>query len=185
MGSGKMLLLWLLLVLTGGCSGMMDDIAPSGTDKRPVVACGITGPYVCQDAPDFTLSDTLGNMVTLSSVVLSPGVRGTVIYFTMWCPVCDMHISNMRSSVVPNYPDVRFFLVDYVSGSVANARNAELSNGYSGSGFTVLVDTNQAVLGSFHATMGTTVIIDATGVVRMNEDYKDGSRLKSALSALP
>ncbi len=185
MGSVKMRPPLLLLLLIAGCGGMIDDIAPSGSDKRPVVQCGITGPDVCQIAPDFTLSDTLGNVVILSSVLSSPGVKGTVIYFTMWCPVCDMHMSNMRSSVVSNYPDVRFFLVDYVSGSIANARNAELSNGYSGSGFTVLADTNQAVLGSFHATMGTTVVIDPAGVVLLNEDYKDGSRLRSALSALP
>jgi peroxiredoxin len=164
---------------------MMDDIAPSGSDKRPVVQCGVTGPDVCQFAPDFTLSDTLGNMVALSSVVTSPGVRGTAIYFTMWCPVCDIHMSNMRSSVAPQYPDVRFILVDYVSGSVANARSVELSSGYAGSGLTVLVDTDHAVLDLYHATMGTTVVIDSAGVVRLNEDYKDGSRLRSALSALP
>jgi len=185
MGSVKMRLLWLMLVLLAGCGGMMDDIAPSGKDKRPTVTCGITGPDVCQNASDFTLSDTLGNTVTLSSVVSSPGVRGTVIYFTMWCPICDMHMSSMRASILPNYPAVRFLVVDYVSGSVAMARNEESSNGYSGSGFTVLADTNQAVLASFHATMGTTIVIDSAGVVRFNEDYKDGSRLRSVLAALP
>lgn len=185
MGSVKMLPLLLLLLMIAGCGGMVDDISPSGSDKRPVVQCGVTGPDVCQFAPDFTLSDTLGNTVVLSSAVSSPGVKGTVLYFTMWCPVCDMHMSNMRSSILPSYPTVQFYIVDYVSGSVANARNAELSNGYSGSGFTVLADTGQNVLNSFHATMGTTILIDPAGVVRLNEDYKDGSRLRSALSALP
>ncbi len=99
---------------------MMEDIAPSDKDKRPVVTCGIAGPDVCQIASDFTLSDTLGNTVTLSSVVATPGLRGTVIYFTMWCPICDMHMSNMRASILPNYPAVRFLVVDYVSGSVAD-----------------------------------------------------------------
>jgi peroxiredoxin len=185
MYSVKRDLLLLLVALLAGCGGMMDDLAPSGTDKRLAVTCGISGPDVCQIAPDFTLSDSLGNSVTLSSVVTTPGVRGTVLYFTMWCPVCDMHMSNMRSTAVPNYPDVRFFLVDYVSGSIANARSAEISNGYAGSGFTVLADTGLSVLHLYHGTMGTTVVIDAAGVVRMNEDYKDGSRLRSALAALP
>ena len=129
MGSVKMRLLWLLLFLIAGCGGTMNDLVPSNKDKRPVVMCGITGTEVCQIAPDFTLSDTLGNVVTLSSVVSSPGVRGTVIYFTMWCPVCDTHMSNMRSYILPNYPAVRFFLVDYVSGSVAMARNEEVEHG--------------------------------------------------------
>ena len=188
MDSVKMIPLWFLLLFVSGCGGMMDDIVPSGSDKRPVVQCGVTGPNVCQLAPDFTLSDTLGNPVTLSSVVTSPGVRGTVLYFTMWCPICDLQMSNMRSSLLPNYPTVRFFLIDYVSGSVAMARKEEIDKGYSGSGFTVLADTNQELLGRFHdthATMGTTVVIDSAGVVRFNEDYKDGSRLRAVLNALP
>jgi len=185
MGSVKMLPLLLLLLMIAGCGGMVDDISPSGSDKRPVVQCGVTGPDVCQFAPDFTLSDTLGNTVTLSSVLTTPGIKGTVVYFTMWCPVCDMHMSNMRSSIVPYYPDIRFLVVDYVSGSIASARNAELSNGYASSMFTVLADTGQTILGSFHATMGTTIVIDTAGIVHMNEDYKDGARLRTALSTLP
>ncbi len=188
MGSVKMTRmthLCLLLFLLFGCGGTMNDLAPSNKDKRPGVLCGITGPEVCQAAPDFTLSDTQGNMVTLSSVVSSPGVRGTVIYFTMWCPICDTHMSNIRSYILPNYPAVRFFIVDYVSGSVSAARDEEVNNGYSGSGFTVLADTHQTVLNRFHATMGTTIVIDSNGIVRLNEDFKDGSRLSSALSKLP
>jgi peroxiredoxin len=174
---------WPLLLLTlVACGGMMDDLNPSGNDKRPLVQTGTTGPAVGQNAPDFTLSDTLGNSVTLSSVF--PTVQGVVIYFTMWCPICDTHMSHMRSSQIPGFPNVRFYAVDYVSGTVADARNAEISNGYDGSGFTVLADTQQTVLSLYQATMGTTVVIDRTGVVRMNEDYKDGSRLQTVLSGL-
>ena len=86
---------------------------------------------------------------------------------------------------MPLYPQVRFFLVDYVSGSVADARNAQISNGYAGPEFTVLADTNQAILNAYSATMGTTVVIDSSGTIRMNEDYKDGVRLLDALAALP
>jgi hypothetical protein len=93
-------------------------------------------------------------------------------------------MSHMRSSQIPGFPNVRFYAVDYVSGTVADARNAEISNGYDGSGFTVLADTQQTVLSLYQATMGTTVVIDRTGVVRMNEDYKDGSRLQTVLSGL-
>ncbi len=177
---------WLLLIfvlLLTACGGTMDDLAPSGADKRPAVQCGITGPSVCQYAPDFTLSDTLGNSVTLSTLLSSS--QGVVIYFTMWCPVCDTHMSDMRSVVLPAYPNVRFLVIDYVSGSVDAARNAEIASGYAGSGFTVLADTHQDVLNLYDGTMGTTVVIDASGVIRMNEDYKDGSRLRAALASLP
>ena len=175
--------LMLLLVLIGGCGSVSDDLNPSETDQRPPVQTGTTGPAVGQSAPDFTLSDTLGNSITVTSVI--PQVKGVVIYFTMWCPICDTHMSNMRSNVVPLFPNVRFFLIDYVSGSVADARNAQVGNGYSGPPFTVLADTNQAVLGAYAATMGTPVIIDAAGVIRMSEDYKDGVRLVSILGSLP
>ena len=183
----KVPLLLLLVLLLAGCGGMTDDLSPSGSDKRPVEVPGTTGPGVGQNFPDFTLTDTLGNSVTLSTVLSSvtPSVQGVVIYFTMWCPICDMHMSSMRFSVMPIYPSVRFFLVDYVSGSVADARNAQLQNGYGDSGFTVLADTQQTVLGLYRATMGTTVVIDGSGIIRMNEDYKDGTRLLATLAALP
>jgi peroxiredoxin len=162
---------------------MKDDLFPSGSDKRPEIQQGTTGPAVGQLAPDFTLSDTLGNPVTLSTVL--PGRQAVVLYFTMWCPTCDSQMSNMRDAVIPRYPNVLFYAVDYVSGSVSDARNAEISNGWLGSGFVVLADTTQKVLGLYNATMGTTVVIDGTGVVRMNEDYKDGTKLQTILSGLP
>jgi peroxiredoxin len=164
---------------------MTDDLFPSGSDKRPEVQTGTIGPLVGQISPDFTLPDTLGTSVTLSSVITTTGVRGAVLYFTMWCPVCDSHMSRMLSDIMPVFPDVRFFAVDYVSGTVAEARNAEVSAGYAGTAFTVLADTQQTVLRLYQATMGTTVVIDRTGTVRMNEDFKDGTRLQTVLTALP
>lgn len=185
MSSGKIWWLPLLFCLLVSCGNIMGDLNPSASDKRPPALPGTTGPAVGQNAPDFTLPDSLGNSVTLSAALAAPGVRGAVLYFTMWCPVCDTHMSAMRSNIIPQYPDVRFFAVDYVSGSVAAARDAEVSNGYNGSGFTVLADIHQTVLGLYKGTMGITVVIDADGVIRMNEDFKDGARLQAALAALP
>ncbi len=175
----------IIAILLAGCGSMTNDLYPSGSDKRTPAVPGTTGPAVGQNAPDFTLPDTLGTSVTLSTALTSTAVRGVVLYFTMWCPVCDTHMSAMQSGFIPNYPDVSFFAVDYVSGSVAEARNAEIANGFDGSGFTVLADIDQTVLGLYKATMGITVVIDKSGVVRMNEDFKDGTRLRAALDALP
>ena len=167
-----------LLLLLAGCG----DLAPSDTDKRPPVQAGTTGPGVGQNAPDFTIPDSLGNEVTLSAAF--PSTKGVVLYFTMWCPVCDSHMSHMRSGTIPAFPNVRFFAVDYVCASVAEARSSEVANGYAGSGFTVLADIGADVLRTYGATMGTTVVIDNTGVVRMNEDYRDGAQLINILAAL-
>ncbi len=160
----------------------MDDLVPSGIDRRPAVPTGTTGPSVGQYAPDFTLSSSLGDTLSLSSMLSTSG--GVVLYFTMWCPACDVHMSIMRSDVVPLFQNVRFFLVDYVSGSIAGARESQVSNGYGGPSFTVLSDGNQTVLGAYAATMGTTVVIDSAGMIRMNEDFKDGVRLIEVLNGL-
>lgn len=172
-----------LLGFLGGCGGMMDDLNPSATDKRPVVQAGITGSAVGQRAPDFTLPNSFGKALSLSSALVS--THGVVLYFTMWCPICDVDMGKIRSDIAPVRPDVRFYLVDYVSGSVAGAREAQVSNGYAGPPFTVLADTAQAVLGSYDATMGTTVVIDSAGFIRMSEDFKDGARLLDVLGRLP
>lgn len=171
--------LWLPLVVILAACG---DLSPSGTDKRPAVAPGTVGPDVGQIAPGFTLPDSLGNSVTLSAEF--PSARGVVLYFTMWCPICDAHMSDMRSAVIPAFPNTRFFAVDYVCASVAEARSSEIANGYVGSGFTVLADVGANVLGAYAATMGTTVVIDNTGVILMSEDYRDGSHLRSVLAGL-
>ena len=183
-GNMSRLFLVLILAFFSGCGGMMNDLNPSNSDKQAVVQSGTVGYHVGQNAPDFTLSDTLGTSMTLSSALTQTGVNGVVLYFTMWCPTCDIHMSSMRSTQIPIFPNVRFYAIDYYALTVADAANSELSNGYAGSGFIVLADTAQTVLNCYHGTMGTTVVIDKTGTIRMNEDYKD-DRLTAALTSLP
>jgi len=185
MGSVKRYWVIMVLVVLAGCGGVMDDLHPSGNSKLPIVARNTTGPAVGQHAPDFTVSDTFGNSVTLSSAVTGTDIKGVVLYFTMWCPVCDTHMSHIRDSIMPQFPDMLYFAVDYVSGTVAQARQSEMNNGYDGSGFRVLADTSNSILNSYNATMGTTVVIDRSGIVRMNEDFKDGTRLQNILGTLP
>ncbi len=173
MASAKMPLLLALFFVIAGCGNALNDLYPSGEDKSAALG----------KAPDFTLPDTSGNNIRLSTVIATPGVRGTVLYFTMWCTICQGQMDDIRSSLIPQYPDVRFFAVDYISGSVADAQRA--SGNFTDS-FTVLVDLPPHVVQSLynHATMGTTVVIDSTGTMRMNEEYKF-SRLQTALAGLP
>ncbi len=180
MYSCKIFVVLLSLVFSAGCG---DNLFPSGNDKRPSVLAGSSGGDVNQKAPDFSLPDINGSTVTLASSIA--GKKGAVFYFTMWCPICDSHMSSIRSSVAPSFPDMNFFLVDYVSGSVAGASSAASANGYAGGVFTTLADTNHTLTNTFQGTMGTTVVIDSTGIIRMNEDYRDGTNLRSTLAALP
>ena len=166
----------ILLFTLSAC----DDLDPSSEDKRPPVDTTTIGPAVGQMAPDFSLFDTLGNPVTMSAELTN--AQGVVLYYTMWCPICDSHMSHMRSQVIPDFPNVKFFIIDYVSGTIELSREAQLSNGYAD--LTVLVDNIQEVLNLYQATMGTTVVIDNAGTVRMNEDYKDGVKLADTLASL-
>jgi hypothetical protein len=110
-----------------------------------------------------------------------------VLYFTMWCPICLSHSDHLALTVAPRFATrgtVHYFLVDYVSGSVAGTRSAEMANGYDGSVFTTVADVDQAVYGQFHAAMGAVVVIDGNGEILVNEDYRDGLPVIGALDAL-
>jgi peroxiredoxin len=170
----------VLLALLAGCG---DNLVPSNDDKRPTVQAGSTGSSVSQKAPDFAVPDISGATVTLSSSLA--GKKAAVFYFTMWCPICDTHMSSMQNAIVTQFPNVAFFLVDYVSGSVTAAADAATAAGYAGGMFTTLADTNHTLLTNFQGTMGTTVVVDSSGIIKMNEDYRDGAALQSVLAALP
>jgi peroxiredoxin len=176
-------LLGALLGLVG-CDGMTDDLIPSSDDNRPGVEAGTSGTQVGQISPDFPVEvlDTLGQPRGLYDELSKS--TGVVLYFTMWCPICDTHMSHMRAKVMPDFPAVQFFLVDFVSGSVEASRDAQESNKYED--IETLVDSNQVLLDLYNASMGTTVVIDSAGnIVRMNEDYKDSVKLTETLQALP
>jgi len=164
-----------------GCQDLSDDLSPDGGDQRPEVAAGSAGSQVSQLAPLFTAVDSLGVTHTLAGELAT--VDGVVLYFTMWCPTCDSHMSHIRSSLMVNFPNVTFLIVDYVTGSMAVSRAAQLANGYAG--FTVLVDTALSLHKDFDGGMGVTVVIDSSGIVQFNEDYKDGVKVRATLEALP
>lgn len=167
-----------LLLLIAGCQ---DDLNPSGDDKRPTVETGIIGNQVGQIAPDFTVESTINSAHTLSSEWQTH--EAVVLYFTMWCPICDEHMSHLRATYLSNYPNVQFLLVDYVNGSVNSSRSAQFASGYGA--MTVLVDIDKTIEKLYDGTMGTTIVVDSIGIVRMNQSYSDGSKLGQVLGELP
>ena len=176
----RYLLIALVLVLTA-----CDDLYPSSDDKREPVDPNTIGSQPGQIAPDFSLFDTEYNTVTMSAELVS--TDGIVLYFAMWgCPTCASHMNHLRKYVIPNYPNVKFYIVDYTSNTVELSRTAQVDNKYTD--LTVLVDNTQEVLTLYEATMATTVVIEnagSHGIVRMNEDYKDSVKLTTTLDALP
>jgi len=180
--SDKKILFIILFLSLASCGGMEADLLPDATDRRPTAEAGTVGPLVGQTAPDFELTDSLGGQVRLSTETAL--LKGVVLYFTMWCPVCDGHMSHMRSEILPYFPDVEFLVIDFTAASPEAARDSEVANGYAGSGFVVLADADREVQKIYGGAMGTVVLVDGNGIVRMNEDYKDGVRLEAALEEL-
>jgi peroxiredoxin len=170
----KLLLIFIFSTLLMACN---EDLNPSDKDQRSVVE-GTVGHNVGQVAADFSIEDSQLNMINLSDELAANDV--VVLYFNMWCPLCDSHLSSMRKSVKPEFPNVQFLVIDYVSGSAKQSRRAQLANGYASE--TVIPDVQQTLLTQFEGTMGSTVVIAANGQVLMNEDYKQ-SKITSVLNA--
>ncbi|KZZ19894.1 hypothetical protein A3752_13195 [Oleiphilus sp. HI0081] len=96
----------------------------------------------------------------------------------MWCPLCDSHMSSIRESIKPNYPNIHFISIDYVSGSTEQARANQISSGYRSE--TVVADTAHNLTEQFKGDMGVTVVINSDGLILMNEGFKH-AKLTEAL----
>ena len=177
----KSVRLWLLpaSLLLSACGDISNDLLPSGTDARSAVIRDTPGGEVGQILEDFSLLTTEGNV--LSNATLLAAGQPLVLYFTMWCPICDAHMSDYKAQIAPDFPDVHLVLVDFVSGDIEYAYSSQISAGYRNE--TVIVDDG-TLESALYGSMGTTVVVDLDGVIRMNEDYKTGSRLRSVLEAL-
>lgn len=181
----RLLLLTMCLALTA-CNELLDDLNPSSEDKRGEVVAGSVGYLPSQVVADFTIKDSLNNDFILSDHLAGGAAPADIIvlYFTMWCPICLSHSDHMFNYVIPTFSGrgtVVYGLVDYVSGSVAATRDAEVANGYAGSAFTTLADVDQSLLNQLNGAMGIVVVIDSNGTVLMNEDYRNGADLIALL----
>jgi peroxiredoxin len=175
-----MRLLLPLLLLLSAC-GVGDDLFPSGADHRPAVIPGTIGPAVGQVAPDFTIPDLAGAPISLQATLASS--RGVVLYFTMWCPICDAHMSDLRAKALPAYPEIPILIIDYLSGSAAAAKASQIASGWDVPGFTYLADVDGSLERFYGAGMAV-VVIGSDRVVRLNGEYT-WPRLQAALGALP
>lgn len=156
-------------------SGCQEDLLPSNdqlsSDSEAQVGATI-------DDLSYTLStDSNGQLSTQLQ-----SHDAVVLYFTMWCPVCDSHMSHIRRSFVSQYPNVDFIFVDYISGSINSARGAQTSSGYSD--FEVIADFDDQLQNYLGGTMASTIVINKNFTVLMNEEYKTGAQLESILEGL-
>ncbi|MCP5207135.1 MAG: hypothetical protein H7A01_08050 [Hahellaceae bacterium] len=158
----------LLALSLQGCK---EDLFPSDKDNRTETIITTV---------DFVATTTLDEVIDLDALLAE--YDAVVLYYTMWCPLCDTHMSYITSAIMPNYPQTAFLMVDYVSGSVSQSRRSQVENGYQA--LTVIADSDQSLLDQFHATMATTVVISQDKLVLLNEDFKNGARLIDTLNTL-
>ncbi len=163
-----------LLISSLFLTACIEDLNPESKDLRTISELG---PIPSQN---FTAVTTQNIPVSLEDELLNNDA--VVLYFTMWCPLCDSHMSHMRSRLISNYTNVRFFMVDYVSGNISQSRSSQLANGFGD--LTLLVDNQQSLLNSYNATMASVIVINAENTILLNEDYKNGSRLIETLDNL-
>ncbi len=173
------LLLSCCILFLAACGGAGDDLNPSGNDKRTSGTAGEIGSQVGQKIINFSLPTTDGNIYTRDDLLASG--QPFVLYFTMWCPICDTHMSHYRNQLAPDFPGVTYLQVDFVSGSLTTARDSQISAGYRNA--TVLID-DQTLEDALEGSMGTTVVVGLDGLIYMNEDYKTGDRLRQVLEQL-
>ena len=170
----RILLLVLLWSGLTACKGIEEDLLPSGQDLRTI-----------QHSPA-----KIGNLVAqgedgvINLKQAAAQNRGMVLYFTMWCPICNSHTDHLISKVMPHYPKVDFYLVDYVNATLDDAQSARNASGYANSGLILLLDHKNQVQNAFDGTMGIVVVVNPAGEVLLQEDFKDGTKLKQVLNQL-
>ena len=146
------------------CKGLEDDLNPSNEDKR-----SSSDEQVGLLSSNFTVKSEKGEEVELFEVLKQK--EAVVLYFTMWCPVCNSHTIDIKNNLKSKYPNVEFYLVDYISGSVSDGLSNISTSGFRNS-FTALIDLENTIENLFDGNMSSTIIIKANKEIGMNEYYK-------------
>jgi peroxiredoxin len=162
----------ICLLFTFGCQ---EDLAPSNDQLESTQA---TREGETLNDISFTLSD--GSVSQLSDQLTTHDA--VVFYFTMWCPICEGHMSYIRQQLKPNFENVAFIFVDYVSGNVSSTLDSQQSRGYTD--FPVISDFDDNLENYFNGTMATTIIVDKNFIVKLNGLFKTGNEIYGALEAL-
>jgi thiol-disulfide isomerase/thioredoxin len=120
-------------------------------------------------APDFTLTNTEGNTVTLSAL---KGKTVILDFWATWCGPCKMSFPAMQVLVdkYKNNPEVKILFIDTWEKFPTDKEKLEKVTSYiTGKKFTfhVLMDYNSKVVASYGITgIPTKCIIDKNGMIR-------------------
>lgn len=160
-----------LICITLFLSACVEDLAPEDKDLRK------DSSFEIQISENFSISTTNGETLILDDELAS--YDAVVLYFTMWCSTCSAHMDEIDAKQ-DDYPNVRFLMVDFVSGSISQSKNSQRDNAYNH--MTTLVDNNDLLQERYNGKMASTIIINSQNEILFNEVYK--SLLYEKLDAL-
>ena len=157
-------LLGLVLVFTAGCLGGSRNFAPIGSAQAasaPSSGGSSTGPKIGSPAPDFTLKDLDGQMVTLSSM------RGKIVlinFWATWCPPCKQEMPDLEKAYQKYREQGIVFLGVDQGESADTVRQFVRKNGYN---WMFLLDSYLDVSKSYRASaIPMTFFVDSQGIIR-------------------
>ncbi len=162
---------FVLICITLFLSACVEDLAPENKDLRK------DSNFEIQISENFSISTTDGDTLNLDDELAS--YDAVVLYFTMWCSTCSAHMDEIDAKQ-DDYPNVRFLMVDFVSGSLSQSKNSQRDNAYNH--MTTLVDNNDLLQDRYKGKMASTIIINNQHEILFNEVYK--SLLYEKLDAL-
>jgi len=164
----RRLLIPCLAILLSAC---VEDLAPESKDIRN------SDSFKIKISENFNITTTTDEVISLEDELANNDA--VVLYFTMWCTTCGGHMDeiNYKSD---SYPNIRFLMVDFISGSISQAKNYQRDNGYNN--MTTLVDDDDILQNTYDGKMAATIVINNQSEIVFNEVYK--SRLYDVLDSL-
>ena len=134
-------------------------------------------------APDFTVYDSNGNAVKLSSLKGKPVVLN---FWASWCPPCKGEMPNFNKAYTETKEDVQFMMVDLVDGQRETQEKGAQYVKSQGFQFPVYFDNKQSAANAYGiSSIPSTILIDKDGIiVNGYEGAIDEETLKKAIQSL-
>ena len=142
-----------------------------------------TSASAAKAAPDFTVYDTNGNPVTLSSFQGKPTV---VNFWASWCGYCKQELPDFQAAYEQYGDKVNFVMVDLTGGGGDNAADAQSLISKNGYTFPVYYDNDDSAASAYSVrSIPATCFINSDGSLQSsNTGAMNESSLTKAIESL-
>lgn len=155
------LIIVLLVVLCGGASlyNLLGDSISPGTSVTE--EAGSAEATEASRAPDFTVYDEAGNMLTLSDLEGKPAVLN---FWASWCGPCKSEMADFNEKYLELGDEVQFVMINLTDGSRETQSGAMEFINEQGYEFPVYFDLDMTASENYQAySIPMTYFIDAEG----------------------